>query len=135
MFNLFIQCYTKKFLQFKCRSSRKEYISFILFYSLIGGFLNVIITLSGIDIVEIVSYLFLFIQIISFLPIINLTTRRLHDIGYSGFLQLILIPIVIFIKSSWYNNIAIILGLAFCILIIFFKGTDGPNKYGPPPEY
>lgn len=134
MFNLFIQCYTKKFLQFEGRSDRKEYISFILFYSFIGGFLNVILTVSGIDI-EVVSYLFLFIQIISFLPIINLTTRRLHDIGYSGFLQLILIPIVIFIKSSEYNNIAIIVGLAFCVLIIFFKGTEEPNKYGPPPKY
>lgn len=134
MFNLFIQCYTKKFLQFEGRSGRKEYISFILFYSLIGGFFNVISTVSGIDI-DIVSYLLIFIQITSFLPIINLTTRRLHDIGYSGFIQLILIPIVLLVKSQQYINFGIISGLAFFILILFFEGTEGSNKYGDPPEY
>lgn len=134
MFNLFIQCYTKKFLQFEGRSGRKEYISFILFYSLIGLALSTISRVSGIDI-YIVSYLLLFIQIISFLPILNLTTRRLHDIGYSGLIQLVLIPIVLLVKSRQYINFGIISGLAFCVLILFYKGTDGPNKYGPPPEY
>ena len=134
MFDLFIQCYTKKFLQFEGRSGRKEYISFILFYSLIGLALSTISRVSGIDI-YIVSYLFLFIQIISFLPILNLTTRRLHDIGYSGFIQLVLIPIVLLVKSHQYINFGIISGLAFCILVLFYKGTGEPNKYGDPPEY
>jgi len=89
---------------------------------------------SGIDI-YLVSYLLLFIQAISFLPILNLITRRLHDIGYSGLVQLVLIPIVLLVNSQQYINFGIILGLAFCFLILFYKGTSGPNKYGPPPEY
>jgi inner membrane protein yhaI len=45
--------------------------------------------------------------------------RRLHDIGLSGyFVLLALIPLV---------------SLGFMLYILFKKGTDGDNAYGPDP--
>lgn len=61
-------------------------------------------------------------NVISFaaaIPNIMLLIRRLHDLNRSGWWALImLIPFV---------------NLLFAIYILFFKGTEGPNKYGPDP--
>lgn len=61
--------------------------------------------------------------ILGFLALLQLffvTHRRLHDLNTSGWWQLItFIP----------------LGQLMMIGFIFFKGTEGTNKYGPPPEY
>jgi uncharacterized membrane protein YhaH (DUF805 family) len=58
--------------------------------------------------------------IIYFFQVFFVTHRRLHDLNASGWWQLItFIPF----------------GQLLVIAFIFFKGTPGPNKYGPPPEY
>jgi len=60
------------------------------------------------------------IIIISLIQIFFVTHRRLHDINASGWWQLIiLIPF----------------GQLIILCLLFLKGTPGPNKYGPPPEY
>lgn len=60
------------------------------------------------------------IGILAIAQIFFVTHRRLHDLNASGWWQLItFIP----------------LGQLMMIGFIFFKGTEGPNKYGPPPEY
>lgn len=47
------------------------------------------------------------------------TRRRLHDIDQSSWLTLLLlIPLV---------------NAVFMIALVFIKGTDGPNNFGPPP--
>ena len=57
---------------------------------------------------------------LALLQVFFVTHRRLHDLNTSGWWQLItFIPF----------------GQILMIGFIFFKGTDGPNKYGPPPEY
>ena len=54
------------------------------------------------------------------MPLIAVSVRRLHDIGNSGWLfLLILVPLVGTI-------LAIVLG---CV-----DGTSGPNQYGPDPK-
>ena len=65
--------------------------------------------------------LILFILLVaSVIQMFFVTHRRLHDLNASGWWQLItLIPF----------------GQLLMIGFIFFKGTDGPNNYGPPPEY
>lgn len=131
MFNLFLKCYTHKYFDFHNRANRLEYISFILFYSLI----SLLISLSGIIFQINYSYTSLAIQLFSLCPQIALTARRLHDFGYSGFFQLILLPIWLFVKYFGYSNLIIIIGISFGVMLIFFKGTPGSNKYGPPPEY
>ncbi|AOE83226.1 DUF805 domain-containing protein [Pseudomonas sp. TCU-HL1] len=45
--------------------------------------------------------------------------QRLHDMGWSGWL--------------WLLNFAPIVGSVFALLMLFMPGTDGPNRYGPPP--
>jgi uncharacterized membrane protein YhaH (DUF805 family) len=48
-----------------------------------------------------------------------LIIQRLHDLDKSGWLSLlVLVPFA---------------NLYIMVLLIFFKGTDGPNKYGVPP--
>jgi len=132
MFNLFLQCYTNSYFNFSGRANRKEYIAFILFYSLI----NLLISLVGVVLqINYINIITLLIQLFSLFPQITLTTRRLHDFGYHGFFQCILLPILFMIKYTDYNNTAIIIGLAFGVMLIFFKGTEGHNKYGEPPEY
>lgn len=45
--------------------------------------------------------------------------QRLHDIGWSGWLLLVhLIPVV---------------GSVFALLMLIIPGTQGVNRYGPPP--
>ncbi|GLZ89327.1 hypothetical protein Pres01_53780 [Metapseudomonas resinovorans] len=45
--------------------------------------------------------------------------QRIHDIGWSGWL--------------WLLNFVPIVGSVFALLMLFMPGTDGPNRYGPPP--
>lgn len=53
-------------------------------------------------------------MVVSFICII----RRLHDLNWSGWLSMVgMIPFV---------------GLVIFIPVMFFKGTPGANKYGPP---
>lgn len=50
---------------------------------------------------------------------IMMGVRRLHDLDKSGWWMLLLIvPLV---------------NLFFCLYLLFFKGTDGPNEYGDDP--
>jgi uncharacterized membrane protein YhaH (DUF805 family) len=57
---------------------------------------------------------------LSLIQVFFVTHRRLHDLNASGWWQLItFIP----------------LGQILMIGFIFFKGTQGPNKYGEEPKY
>lgn len=57
---------------------------------------------------------------LSVIQVFFVTHRRLHDLNASGWWQ-----VVTFIPF----------GQILMIGFIFFKGTDGPNKYGEPPIY
>ena len=59
------------------------------------------------------------IFILSVIQVFFVTHRRLHDLNASGWWQLItFIP----------------LGQILMIGFIFFKGTEGANRYGEPPK-
>ena len=119
----------KGWFKIKGRSSRQEYIlRFLIMWFFAGVFLvfanlyklvndknNFILLLSVCCLFIIVSIFFLSIAQVFFV-----THRRLHDLNTSGWWQLItFIPF----------------GQLMMIGFIFFKGTEGRNKYGPPPEY
>ena len=60
------------------------------------------------------------IFILSVAQVFFVTHRRLHDLNASGWWQLItFIPF----------------GQMLMIAFIFFKGTEGVNRYGEPPQY
>ena len=122
MYNLLL----KDWFRVKGRASRQEYILRFLMMCFLGviGFsiveidnkleqnvMNIIIMLTCLLIVASAF-------ILSIIQIFFVTHRRLHDLNASGWWQLItFIPF----------------GQLLMIAFIFFKGTDGPNKYGDPP--
>ena len=143
MLNLFIRCFSKKYFQFKGRASRKEYLSFLIFNSLLLFLMGVLINISSSNIF-IITLAGVY-KLISIFPSISVTVRRVHDLNLSAWWCTILIVLfsmlIPFIKISA-NIIAlcalIILGISIVILslfVIFKKGTDGVNDYGQPPEY
>ena len=54
-------------------------------------------------------------------PSIVVQIKRLHDLGFTGWLVLI-------------NLVPILGGLLMLIWLGFFKGSDLPNPYGPPVQ-
>lgn len=123
----------KDWFRTKGRSSRQEYI---LRFSMMWVFFQIgqacieiqkqlsIINYYDSYIVLISTLVFLStIVVLFFLSVVQVffvTHRRLHDLNASGWWQL-----VTFIPF----------GQILMIGFIFFKGTDGRNKYGEPPSY
>lgn len=74
----------------------------------------ILATVFGIDTVMIYVY-----SLICMIGGLSVTIRRLHDLNRSGWFILIgFIPVVNFF---------------YYIYVLFFKGTEGANKYGPDP--
>ena len=114
--------------------------------------------LMGVSIVAIVVYaLLLLYQVVIFLVSLSVTARRLHDLGWSGWWQLVLfvlplIIIVIFMINMPTNMpserdlaqamffpflmmgiYALVAFVVMCILL-FKEGQIGANKYGEDPK-
>lgn len=114
----------KNLISFKGRSSRSEFIIKILCLMLLGSIIN---DVYGINKIYKINWLIVFlvgiytlILLMYCVQIIPLIHRRLHDLNLSGWWQLMMI---------------IPCGQLMMIGFIFFKGTEGRNKYGDPPEY
>lgn len=106
----FLDTVKNHYLDFEGRTGRRTFWMYILVYIIISLLLNALklYTISGI------------FGLALFLPSISIGARRLHDIGKSGWLQLIgLIPII-----------------GVIVLIIFWakEGDQGDNQYGPAPQ-
>ena len=77
----------KNYRNFYDRASRSEYwyfISFLFFLSLSSGVIEIYFGSNF------MFYILNIIQIILVFPTISVTTRRLHDVNKSGYLQLLL---------------------------------------------
>lgn len=131
MYKIFLNCYKKKYCAFKGRANRKEYFSFILFYGLIKFLLNLMFYFTQIQAFLVASSV---IIILSIIPSISLSIRRLHDININGYWNLTVIPIIFLANSDQYKNIGIISLLLFGCIFLFIKGTPGENKYGKEPN-
>lgn len=122
-----------KFATFDGRATRSEFWWFYLFAALVGfiGYVPILLlTIIGASsndgaissIFTILTVIFwivwLIVVIALYIPLLAVGSRRLHDRGQSGWLQLLyLVPC---------GNI---------VLIVFFvmEGTPGDNAYGPKP--
>jgi uncharacterized membrane protein YhaH (DUF805 family) len=110
----------KKYATFSGRAQRAEYWYFVLFY--LVGYFALIMLDSALGLwskeaeAGVLSSIF---ALGVLLPFIAVATRRLHDIG----------------KSGWWQLIGFIPLLGGIVLIVFFarKGDAGSNEYGPSP--
>ena len=149
------------YFSFSGRSTRAEYWWWVLFTiagSSILGFADTIINVWA-ETVQ-ASLLRPLFGLVTIIPSIALGSRRLHDIGKSGWWQLAIISlmalgfiliivgiVVAFISGSdgdlGFVVLLILVGSGLCALVVTFawgirwfvrQGEDGPNEYGPDPR-
>ena len=132
-----ISLYFHNFFRIKGRSSRKEFLSVLVIYYIFNLFVSFISN-------KIHFYQEYILIIVLFISYFNAVVRRSHDFNINGWFFTVFIILIFFGYFYYYENeffqkntneffgiITIILTTPF----LLFKGTPGPNKYGPPPEY
>ena len=113
----------ERFFNADGRLNRKPYIIRLLIWHLVALGFELIAIFMGGDVAAVelsgfspVGWLLGTIITIS---MIMLMIRRLHDLNRTGWLWLlILVPYI---------------NLALLVYVLFFKGTTGPNRFGPDP--
>jgi len=119
------------------RSSRKEFINrFIMMWFLPGyvflymdevdgmnftpSFLNSILSVFALALQDFIFLLLFVIGMCLLLQLFFLIHRRIHDLGFRGWWQLLIFsPISPF----------------FILVLMVIKGEEGKNKYGDPPKF
>jgi uncharacterized membrane protein YhaH (DUF805 family) len=111
-----IQSGFRNYVGFSGRAPRSEFWYWTLF-SLIGGVVTLAAdaTIFSIEDYSVFSTLF---NLVVFLPSLAMGVRRLHDIDRTGW---------------WF--LIVVTGIGAILLIVWdcFKGTSGPNRFGPDP--
>ncbi len=104
-----IRCLRDKYVGFDGRAGRSEFWWFALFTLLVA----IVFSVIGLD------FLGALVNLAFLLPSLSVGARRLHDIGKSGWFQLIwLIPFI---------------GWAIMIYWLVQPSVVGPNQYGEGP--
>jgi uncharacterized membrane protein YhaH (DUF805 family) len=120
----------KRYFEFSGRSRRREYWLFLLLYTIVltvAVVLDIQLGLGG----DYSGYygtgdgsfefnfslnfgpLALGVMALSFIPLLAVTARRMHDVDRSGWFMLV----------PFYN-----------FILTCFDGTRGPNRFGPDPK-
>ena len=97
----------KKYATFAGRARRSEYWYFSLMNMIVSFAIGFVMAFVGVPALSGLYSLF------AFLPAIAVSVRRAHDVNRSGWF--LLIPI-------------------YGIIMMFMKGTEGPNKFGDDPK-
>ena len=118
-----VKCF-KNYTVFNGRAGREEYTYFTLFVVFIQFFFLSVDFLIGWEfenIKEVVPVLPLFeiSRLITILPALSVTVRRLHDINKSGWWVLLVLTIIGFIPPAYY--------------CFFEKSDKSENQYGLSP--
>jgi uncharacterized membrane protein YhaH (DUF805 family) len=105
------------YVTFSGRSSRPEYWYWVLF-TVIGGLATAILDAAIFGYNPGTSPLNGIFDLVTILPSFAVAARRLHDID----------------RTAWWLLIALT-GIGAILLIVWFcfKGTPGPNRFGPDP--
>jgi uncharacterized membrane protein YhaH (DUF805 family) len=105
------------YVTFSGRASRSEYWFWVLF-AVIGGLATAILDAAIFGYHAGVSPFNGIFGLVTFLPGLAVAARRLHDTD----------------RTAWWLLLALT-GIGAIILIVWFcfKGTPGPNRYGPDP--
>jgi len=104
----------KKYAVFSGRARRKEFWMFVLINFIIA------VVLSGVDMMLGLGFLGFIYAIATLVPALAVGARRLHDIG----------------KTGWWQLVGLVPLIGLIILIIFFvmDSNPGDNQYGPNPK-
>ena len=110
----------KKYKDFSGRARRKEYWMFVLIDALIRLALSIVdFQLFGTPMDKYGPIIALYSNIL-FLPTLAVSIRRLHDVGKSGWMLLVLlIPII---------------GIIWIFILDIMDSEPDENKYGPNPK-
>jgi len=111
----------KQYADFKGRARRKEYWMFILFNMIFGIVAMILDNILGIAI-EGVGYgpLYGLYALAVFIPGLAVAVRRLHDVGKSGWMILVvLIPLI---------------GAIWLLVLMVTDSNSGENQYGQNPK-
>jgi len=103
----------KKYAVFRGRARRAEYWFFVLFYYIFYLPLALIDNVAGLLIAEETGLLSTLLALAWLLPAWGVMVRRLHDVDRRGWW--ILVPV-------------------YGIILLFFAGTPGPNRFGEDPK-
>jgi uncharacterized membrane protein YhaH (DUF805 family) len=116
IFEYFKTCVVDNYVNFTGRARRMEFWSFQLVVFLISSALNVVTALANTDL-NIFSGVF---SLAMLLPSLAVTSRRLHDVGKSGLMfLLIFIPVI---------------GWIWLLVLLFTDGETTRNKWGYNPK-
>lgn len=108
------------FFTYEGRLNRKRYFLRGLVIGLVGAVLIYLMTVAAVSTENVlVAFADFVIYAIIAVSSFMLSIRRLHDMGKPGWWVLILfVPVV---------------GVILSLVMLFKKGTEGPNEYGPDP--
>lgn len=119
--NYYLEAF-RKYAEFSGRARRSEYWFFTLFNVLI----TLVLALLGANLVRLLglnangslglAYLYL---LVSLLPTVAVSVRRLHDIGLSGW---------------WYLIVFVPLGGLVLTILAIVDSQAGANRFGPNPK-
>lgn len=159
LWGYFVRAYTSRFARITGRARRKEYWAVILFSTIIMiiGYGLVVaglaadpprfmtpdailqaavdspVSLAGLAIIGVWL-------VLSILPGIGLLYRRVHDLGWSGWIAAILVilngigAVGQFIRISDAMQLVSGIGALALLIVAFMPGNPGENKYGPSPK-
>lgn len=100
---------------FAGRASRHEFWCFFIFYMWVW-----LLMLALLSCAPSMAPVFFLIGLSAVLPMFSVTVRRLHDIDRSAYWMLLsFVPLVGSYALSW---------------MLTCPGTEGANRYGPPPH-
>jgi uncharacterized membrane protein YhaH (DUF805 family) len=125
-------CLQKKYADFTGRAQRPEFWWYMLFYFLVQLVTGVIDVAIGVDIISTIAGLALLV------PTLAVTARRLHDLGQTGWLQVVpgiisLALVLVMIVMPFMATLLIVLMVAVFVAFLIYlamPGQPGPNKYG-----
>lgn len=121
-----------KIFQYQGRVTGIEYASFVLIMDSINLLLELIFLALG-NVSPMIDFI---ISLLFKLSTISVTTRRIHDLGYSGWLQTPMVIIGLYFNNDIITNNPIgftflfFVIIAFDLFLIFKKGQIIDNQYG-----
>jgi len=110
----------KQYADFTGRARRQEYWMFVLFNIIFSAAAGMVDGMLGSNITERLGIVGTLYYLAILVPSIAVAVRRLHDVGKSGWMVLIiLIPLV---------------GFIWLIVLLATDGQSGENKWGTNPK-